>query len=83
MLILRDLLRSLQTLFSDTRLGRQRAHWFGLTLLPVIVPSTSSMTSNLLRYTVAFHSKMAQAARSVSLYQSLTRLQRRLVRNDV
>ena len=49
MFILRDLLRSLQTQFSDTRLGRQRAHWFVFTLLAVIVPFTSSMTSNLLR----------------------------------
>jgi hypothetical protein len=49
MFILRDLLRPLQTQFSDTRLGRQRAHWFVFTLLAVIVPFTSSMTSNLLR----------------------------------
>lgn len=49
MFILRDLLRPLQTLFSDTRLGRERAHWFVFTLLAVIVPFTSSMTSNLLR----------------------------------
>jgi len=49
MFILRDLLLPLQTQFSDTRLGRQRAHWFVFTLLAVIVPFTSSMTSNLLR----------------------------------
>ncbi len=49
MFILRDLLRSLQTAFSTTDLGRQRAHWFVFTLLAVIVPFTSSMTSNLLR----------------------------------
>jgi len=47
--ILRDLLRPLQTPFSDSRLGRERAHWFVFTLLAVIVPFTSSMTSNLLR----------------------------------
>jgi hypothetical protein len=49
MFILRDLLLSLQTPFSDTRLGRERAHWFVFTLLAVIVPFTSSLTSNLLR----------------------------------
>jgi len=47
--ILRDLLRSLQARFSDSRLGRVRAHWFVFTLLAIIVPFTSSMTSNLLR----------------------------------
>lgn len=49
MFILRDLLRALQAPFSDSRLGRERAHWFAFTLLAVIVPFTSSMTSNLLR----------------------------------
>ena len=49
MFILRDLLLPLQTPFSDSRLGRVRAHWFVFTLLAVIVPFTSSMTSNLLR----------------------------------
>ncbi len=49
MFILRDLLQSLQTPFSNSELGRERAHWFVFTLLAVIVPFTSSMTSNLLR----------------------------------
>jgi hypothetical protein len=49
MFILRDLLLSLQASFSNTELGRERAHWFVFTLLAVIVPFTSSMTSNLLR----------------------------------
>ena len=49
MFIPRDLLLPLQTSFSDSRLGRERAHWFVFTLLAVIVPFTSSMTSNLLR----------------------------------
>ena len=49
MFILRDLLLSLQAPFSNTDLGRERAHWFVFTLLAVIVPFTSSMTSNLLR----------------------------------
>ncbi len=49
MFILRDLLRPLQIPFSDSRIGRIRAHWFVFTLLAVIVPFTSSMTANLLR----------------------------------
>ena len=49
MFILRDLLGALQTPFSDSRLGRERAHWFVFTLLAIIVPFTSSMTSNVLR----------------------------------
>ena len=49
MFILRDLLPPLQSAFSTTPLGRARAHWFGSALLAVIVPFTSSMTSNLLR----------------------------------
>jgi len=49
MFILRDLLTALQAPFSATDLGRERAHWFVFTLLAVIVPFTSSMTSNLLR----------------------------------
>jgi len=49
MFILRDLLQSLQAPFSNTDPGRERAHWFVFTLLAVIVPFTSSMTSNLLR----------------------------------
>ncbi len=49
MFILRDLLRPLQAHFSDTDLGRERASLFAYTLLAVIVPFTSSMTSNLLR----------------------------------
>lgn len=49
MFILRDLLHPLQEPFSNTQLGRERAHWWVLTLLAVIVPFTSSLTSNLLR----------------------------------
>lgn len=49
MFILRDLLPPLQTAFSATPLGRARAQWFLYTLLAVIVPFTSSLTSNLLR----------------------------------
>src|SRR5450631_1771776 len=53
MFILRDLLRPLQAQFSDTDLGRERASLLAYTLLAVIVPFTSSMTSNLLRSLVA------------------------------
>jgi DDE superfamily endonuclease len=49
MFILRDLLQPLQAHFSETDLGRERASLFAYTLLSVIVPFTSSMTSNLLR----------------------------------
>jgi len=49
MFILRDLLRPLQSQFADSRLGRERAHWFVFALLAIILPFTSSMTSNLLR----------------------------------
>ena len=49
MFILRDLLCPLQAHFSDTGLGRERASLLVYTLLAVIVPFTSSMTSNLLR----------------------------------
>ncbi len=49
MFILRDLLRSLQPAFSNTDLGSERAHLFVFTLLAIIVPFTSSMTSNVLR----------------------------------
>jgi hypothetical protein len=49
MFILRDLLRPLQAHFSDTDLGRERSSLFAYTLLAVIVPFTSSITSNLLR----------------------------------
>ena len=49
MFILRDLLRPLQNQFSRSKLGDDRGHWFVFTLLAIIVPFTSSMTSNLLR----------------------------------
>jgi hypothetical protein len=49
MFILQDLIPQLQAEFSDTPLGRKRSVWFAYTLLAVIVPFTSSITSNLLR----------------------------------
>lgn len=49
MFILRSILHPLQAHFSNSKLGKERAVWFGQTLLAVIVPFTSSMTANLLR----------------------------------
>jgi len=49
MFILRDLLTPLQDEFSDTKQGRKRKVWFAYTLLAMMVPFTSSITSNLLR----------------------------------
>ena len=49
MFILRDLLLPLQQKFSNTKQGQKRKVWFAYTLLAVVVPFTSSMTSNLLR----------------------------------
>ena len=49
MFILRDLLGALQAPFANTQLARERSLWFIFTLLAVIVPFTSSMSSNLLR----------------------------------
>jgi hypothetical protein len=49
MFILCDILLPLQDYFSDTKLGRKRAQWFIYTLLSVITPFTSSITSNLFR----------------------------------
>ena len=49
MFILRDLLLPLQQKFSNTKQGQRRKVWFAYTLLAVVVPFTSSMTSNLLR----------------------------------
>jgi len=49
MFILRDLLRPLQSHFSDTALGQERASLLAYTILSIIVPFTSSMTSNCLR----------------------------------
>jgi hypothetical protein len=49
MFILRDLLTPLQQEFSDTKQGQKRKVWFVYTLLAVVVPFMSSITSNLLR----------------------------------
>nr|WP_320014017.1 transposase [uncultured Desulfobacter sp.] len=49
MFILRDLTEPLQAEFSNTAQGQKRKVWFAYTLLAVVVPFTSSITSNLLR----------------------------------
>ncbi len=49
MFILRDILLTLKTHFSSTDLGRERASLFVYTLLSIIIPFTSSMTSNCYR----------------------------------
>lgn len=49
MFILHDILKSLQSHFSDTDLGKERASLFVYTLLSIIIPFTSSITSNCLR----------------------------------
>ncbi len=49
MFILRDLLLPLQEEFSNTTQGQKRKVWFVYALLSVVVPFTSSISSNLLR----------------------------------
>jgi len=49
MFILKDLLSPLQEQFSNTKQGKKRKVWFAYTLLTVVIPFTSSITSNLLR----------------------------------
>ena len=49
MFILRDLLNPLQEEFPNTKQGQKRKVWFAYTLLAVVLPFTTSITSNLLR----------------------------------
>jgi len=49
MLILHDLLKKLKTEFPNSRKDDERGTWFIYTLLAIIIPFTSSKTSNLLR----------------------------------
>ena len=65
MFILRDLLTPLQDEFSDTKQGRKRKIWFAYTLLAVVVPFTSSITSNLLR---ALHALFGLEIKSQRFY---------------
>ncbi|HID31552.1 MAG TPA: transposase, partial [Desulfobacterales bacterium] len=65
MFILRDLLPPLQQEFSDTTQGQKRKVWFVYTLLSVVVPFTSSITSNLLR---ALHTLFGMEIESQRFY---------------
>ena len=47
--ILHSLLVELKAEFSDSEKGKERSVWFLHTLLAIILPFTSSKTSNLLR----------------------------------
>jgi hypothetical protein len=49
MLILHSLLNELKEEFTSTENGKERSTWFLHTLLAIIIPFTSSRTSNLLR----------------------------------
>ena len=49
MAILHDIFIPLQSAFSNTSLGKNRAELFIYTLMSIIIPFTSSITSNLLR----------------------------------
>jgi len=49
MLILHHFLKELKSEFVNSRKGEERGTWFVYTLLAIIVPFTSSKTSNLLR----------------------------------
>ena len=49
MLILHQFLKELKSEFAVSRKGEERGTWFVYTLLAIIVPLTSSKTSNLLR----------------------------------
>ena len=47
--ILHDILEKLKNEFALSRKGDERGIWFVYTLIAVIIPFTSSKTSNLLR----------------------------------
>ncbi len=49
MFILNDLLTPLQEQFSDTKQGQKRKIWFVYTLLAVVIPFTSSITSQFVK----------------------------------
>lgn len=49
MTILRDLIQPLHQAFSQSDLGQRRGYWFCYTLMAIILPFTSSISSNLLR----------------------------------
>ena len=49
MFILHDILKKLKKEFAHSRKGQERGTWFIYTLVAIIIPFTSSKTSNLLR----------------------------------
>ena len=49
MIILHDILKKLKNEFAHSRKGAERGIWFIYTIVAIIVPFTSSKTSNLLR----------------------------------
>jgi len=49
MIILHDILKKLKNEFVNSRKGAERGIWFIYTIVAIIVPFTSSKTSNLLR----------------------------------
>lgn len=72
MFILRDLLTELQEQFPNTEQGQKRKIWFAYTLLAVIVPFTSSITSNLLRSLHTFFGLEIQGQRFYAFMASPT-----------
>jgi hypothetical protein len=72
MSILPSLLHPLQDEFSDTELGRERSTWFVYTLLSVILPFTSSVTSNLLRSIETLFGQSIKSQRFYSFMASPT-----------
>jgi len=49
MIILHDILGKLKNEFAHSRKGRERGIWFVYTLVAIVIPFTSSKTSNILR----------------------------------
>jgi len=78
MFILRDITQPLQAHFSDTRLGQRRASLFVYTLLSIIIPFTSSITSNCLRCLVTLFGIEIEDKRFYTFMASTTLPWRRL-----
>ena len=72
MFILRDLLTPLQEEFTQTKQGQKRKVWFAYTLLAVVIPFTSSITSNLLRALQALFGLEIQSQRFYAFMGSTT-----------
>lgn len=78
MFILREITHPLQTQFSDTKLGQERASLFVYTLLSIIIPFTSSITSNCLRCLVTLFGIEIEDHRFYTFMASTTLPWRRL-----